>query len=57
LIIHGTADKSISIDAAGRVAPRSIPQAKLIKYDGVPHGAFATHKDRLTNDLLAFLRQ
>lgn len=55
LIIHGTADKTVPIDATGRAAARGIPQAKLIEYDGAPHGLFATHKERLTSDLLAFL--
>lgn len=29
---------------------------KLIEYEGAPHGLFATHKERLTGDLLSFLR-
>ena len=57
LIIHGTADKTVPIDAAGRAAARGIPQAKLIEYEGAPHGIFATHKQQLTSDLLAFLKQ
>lgn len=57
LIIHGTADKTVPIDATGRAAVRAIPQAKLIEYDDAPHGLFATHKERLTKDLLAFLSQ
>ncbi|HEX8556636.1 MAG TPA: alpha/beta hydrolase [Pyrinomonadaceae bacterium] len=55
LIIHGTGDKTVPIDATGRAAARGIPQAELIEYDGAPHGLFATHKNRLTHDLLAFL--
>ena len=55
LIIHGTADKTVPIDAAGRAAARAIPQATLLEYDGAPHGLFATHKDQLTADLLQFL--
>lgn len=57
LIIHGTADKTVPIDATGRAAARAIPHAKLIEYDGAPHGLFATHKERLTSDLLAFLSE
>ena len=56
LIIHGTADTTVPIDATGREAARAIPQAKLIEYDGAAHGVFATHKEQLTKDLLAFLR-
>ena len=57
LIIHGTADKTVPIDASGRAAAKGIAQSTLIEYDGAPHGLFATHKQRLTKDLLDFLRQ
>jgi len=57
LIIHGTADKTVPIDASARAAAQGIVDAKLIEYDGAPHGLFATHKDQLTNDLLTFLHQ
>jgi non-heme chloroperoxidase len=56
LIIHGTADQTVPIDTSARAAAKGIPQAKLIEYDGGPHGLFASHKDQLINDLLAFLR-
>lgn len=56
LIIHGTDDKTVPIDATGREAAKAIPQAKFIEYDGAPHGLFATEKERLTSDLLAFLQ-
>ncbi|WP_439595626.1 alpha/beta fold hydrolase [Falsiroseomonas sp.] len=56
LIIHGTADATVPIDASARPAARGIRQAQLIEYDGAPHALAATHKDRLTQDLLAFLR-
>ncbi|MEO6152664.1 MAG: alpha/beta hydrolase [Croceibacterium sp.] len=55
LVIHGTADKTVPIDATGRVAAAQIPGATLIEYDGEAHGIFATQQDRLTQDLLAFL--
>jgi len=57
LIVHGTGDATVPIDATARAAAKAIPNAALIEYDGAPHGLFATHKDRLTEDLLAFLRQ
>ena len=55
LIIHGTDDKTVPINAAGRAAAKGIAGSTLIEYDGAPHGLFATHKARLTSDLLAFL--
>ncbi len=57
LIIHGTADKTVPIDAAGRAAAKGIIGSTLIEYEGAPHGLFATEKDRFTKDLLSFLRQ
>jgi pimeloyl-ACP methyl ester carboxylesterase len=56
LIIHGTADKTVPIDATARPAAKGIATAKLIEYEGAPHGLFATHKERLTLDLLQFLK-
>ncbi len=56
LIIHGTQDKTVPIDASARAAAAGIPKASLIEYEGAPHGLFATHKQRLTKDLLEFLR-
>ena len=55
LIIHGTDDKTVPIDAAGRAAARGIAHSTLVEYEGAPHGLFVTHKDRLTNDLLNFV--
>ena len=55
LIVHGTADKTVPIDATGRAAAKGIAHAQLIEYEGAPHGLFATHKDRLSEDLLRFL--
>ncbi len=55
LVIHGTDDRTVPIDASGRAAAAGIAHATLIEYDGAAHGLFATHKDRLTSDLLHFI--
>jgi non-heme chloroperoxidase len=55
LIIHGTADKTVPIDATARLAAKNIAKSQLIEYEGGPHGLLASHKDRLINDVLAFL--
>lgn len=55
LIIHGTADKIVPIDASGRAAAKGIAGSQLVEYDGAPHGLFATESDRLSRDLLTFL--
>ncbi len=56
LIIHGDADKTVPIDTSARKAAIGIPHAKLIEYEGAPHGLFASHKERLIADVLAFLK-
>ncbi|MDT0507974.1 alpha/beta hydrolase [Novosphingobium sp. MMS21-SN21R] len=55
LIIHGTSDKTVPIDATGRALARAVPHATLLEYDGEPHGVFATQTDRLIRDLLDFV--
>ena len=55
LVIHGTADKTVPIDATGRAVAEQVPSAELIEYSGEPHAVFATQADRLTKDLLGFL--
>ncbi len=55
LIVHGTGDKTVPIDASGRAAARGIAQSQLVEYDGEPHGLNVTASDRLTKDLLTFL--
>jgi non-heme chloroperoxidase len=56
LIIHGTADKTVPIAPSARAAAAGISNAKLIEYEGAPHGVFVTDKDRLHDDLIEFLR-
>jgi pimeloyl-ACP methyl ester carboxylesterase len=55
LIIHGTEDKTVPIDASSRPAAKGIAGSILLEYDGASHGLFATHKARLTADLLDFV--
>ena len=56
LILHGTGDQTVPIDVSARQAAKLIPHAQLIEYDGGPHGLLATHKEEVTRDLIAFLR-
>lgn len=57
LIVHGTADMTVPIDATGRAAANVIPNSTLLEYEGAPHGLFATYRERLIEDLLAFLKR
>ena len=56
LIIHGTGDKIVPIDASARPAAKGIEGATLKEYEGAPHGLLATHRDRICSDLLTFLK-
>jgi pimeloyl-ACP methyl ester carboxylesterase len=55
LIIHGTGDKTVPIDAAGRAAAKGIANSTLIEFEGAPHCLFASHKERFIGDVLSFL--
>ncbi len=55
LVIHGTGDKTVAIDAAGRAAAKILPNVQYLEYEDEPHGLFWTAADRLNKDLLDFL--
>ncbi|WLH33355.1 alpha/beta hydrolase [Pseudomonas sp. FP2196] len=55
LIVHGDDDQIVPIDASAHAAAELVQNAELIVYPGAPHGLTDTHKDRLNQDLLAFL--
>jgi non-heme chloroperoxidase len=56
LIIHGSSDKTVPIDTAGRAAAAGIPASTLLEYEGAPHGLFASHKQRFIDDVLNFVK-
>jgi len=56
LVIHGDKDASAPIEATGRPTAALLPRATLKVYEGGPHGLFVTHMDRLTADILEFVR-
>jgi non-heme chloroperoxidase len=56
LIIHGTKDKTVPIDVSARAAAAGIAGSSLLEYDGGPHGLLATHKQRIADDVLNFLK-
>jgi non-heme chloroperoxidase len=56
LVVHGDDDQIVPIDTAGRASAKILKNAKLVVYEGAPHGLPTTHKDKLNADLLAFLQ-
>ena len=57
LVIHGDDDQIVPIDTSARASAAIVKGAELIVYPGAPHGLADTHKDRLNQDLLDFLRK
>ena len=56
LVIHGDGDQTVPIEASGKRAAAMIAGAEFKVYEGAPHAVPFTHAERLTQDLLAFLR-
>jgi non-heme chloroperoxidase len=55
LIVHGTADRILPIDATGRPFSKLLPQAEYVEIDGAPHGLLWTHAAEVNEALLSFL--
>ena len=56
LIIQGDDDQIVPFANAGLLQSRFVKGATLKVYNGAPHGLCTTHKDRVNEDLLAFLK-
>jgi pimeloyl-ACP methyl ester carboxylesterase len=57
LILHGDRDASAPLEVTGRPAAALIPGARLVVYEGAPHGLYFTHKQRLNHDIANFVRE
>jgi non-heme chloroperoxidase len=55
LILHGTGDRILPIDATGRAFHEALPAADYVEIEGAPHGLLWTHADEVNEALLAFL--
>ncbi|MEJ0070368.1 MAG: alpha/beta hydrolase [Pseudomonadota bacterium] len=56
LVVHGSDDQIVPIEISGNLTARIVRNAKLVVYEGGSHGLLITQKDKLSVDLLAFLR-
>jgi non-heme chloroperoxidase len=57
LILHGTADRILSIDGQGRRLHAALPDAKYVEIEGGPHVMCVTHAQEVNRELLAFVGQ
>ncbi|GAA1190859.1 bromoperoxidase [Streptomyces hebeiensis] len=55
LILHGTADKILPIDATARRFRQDLPEARYVEIEGAPHGLLWTHADEVNSALRSFL--
>ena len=55
LILHGTADNILPIDATARRFHQLLPDATYVEVEGAPHGLLWTHADEVNAALHAFL--
>jgi non-heme chloroperoxidase len=56
LIMHGDDDQIVPFADSAALQAKLIPNAKLMVYKGAPHGLCTTMKDRVNEDLLAFIK-
>ncbi|MGO1539199.1 MAG: alpha/beta fold hydrolase [Leucobacter sp.] len=57
LILHGTKDNILPIDATARRFHQAVPDAEYIEIEGAPHGLLWTHAEDVNNALRKFLAQ
>ena len=55
LVMHGTADKILPIEATGARTHEMIKGSKYVTIEGAPHGLTWTHADEVNKHLLEFL--
>ncbi|MEU2198524.1 alpha/beta hydrolase [Isoptericola sp. NPDC019482] len=55
LILHGTKDNILPIDASGRRFHAAVPDAEYVEVEDAPHGLLWTHADEVNAALLAFV--
>jgi non-heme chloroperoxidase len=56
LILHGSGDRILPIDATGRRFAALVPSAQYVELDGAPHGLLWTHATEVNAALLDFVR-
>ena len=55
LILHGTGDRILPVEATGRAFAALLPSATYVEVEGAPHGLLWTHAEEVTTALLDFL--
>jgi non-heme chloroperoxidase len=56
LVLHGDDDQIVPIADSALLSSKIIKSAKLVVYEGAPHGMCTTLKDRVNAELLSFIK-
>jgi len=56
LVVHGDHDASAPMELTGQRTAELIPDCRFVVYENGPHGLYLTHRDRLTQDLVDFVK-
>jgi non-heme chloroperoxidase len=56
LVLHGDDDQIVPIAASAMLSSKLIRNAKLVVYKGAPHGMCTTLKDKVNEELFAFIK-
>jgi non-heme chloroperoxidase len=57
LILHGTADRILSLEGQGQRLHAALPDAHYVEIEGGPHVMCVTHAKEVNRELVAFLKQ
>jgi len=57
LILHGTSDNILPIDATARPFHAAFPEAEYVEIEGAPHGLLWTHAAEVNEALIGFLKK
>jgi non-heme chloroperoxidase len=57
LVLHGTADRILSIEGQGRRMHAALPNAEYVEIDGGPHVMCVTHAAEVNHEILGFLQR
>jgi non-heme chloroperoxidase len=56
LILHGTADRVLSVEGQGRRMHAALPAAQYVEIEGGPHVMCVSHAQEVNRELLTFLK-
>jgi pimeloyl-ACP methyl ester carboxylesterase len=57
LIVHGDADETVPIETSAKQAAEGIADNQLEIISGAPHGLNITHKEKLNEILISFMKK